>query len=178
MRNLSAFCLLIALSFMLSACQGQGQPQPQQVEYRSTSVSIVDSSERTKLNTNYDLSDIIACSENLTTKMLQSPVFANAKKPPRVVVGRITNNTHDENLRVADVHDRLQEVLLNSNQVRILDPSASRFDYIIHTEITSIVSRSQDGQRKVDYTVKNKLFDVNGELKGQWSDDTTFFKNR
>ena len=70
----------------------------------SRTVSIVDSSDRNKLDTKISLSDIIAFAENLTNKMLASPVIAKAKKPPRIVVGTLRQNTHDENLRVGDIH--------------------------------------------------------------------------
>lgn len=169
MKNYAKIALLFTLMIFLGACQNT---------HRTTSVGIVDSADRAKLDTDYGLSDIIAMSESLTNKMLQHRVFANASKTPRIVIGKITNNTHDENLRVVDLHDRLQEVLLNSGQVRVLDKSANYFDYIMHTEITSASHSASDGQRKVDYTVKIKLFSVNGEVIGQWSDDTSFFKNR
>ena len=170
MKNTAKILLTLTLALFLGACA--------QNTHRVSSVEIVDSADRAKLDTDYGLSDIIAMSENLTNKMLQHRVFAGATQSPRIVVGKITNNTHDENLRVIDLHDRLQEVLLNSGQVRVLDRSANSFDYIMHTEITSGSHSSSDGQRKVDYTVKIKLFKVNGELIGQWSDDTSFFKNR
>ena len=134
------------------------------------SVSIVDSSERIKLDTKVSLSDIIAFAENLTNKMLSTPVISKAKKPPRIVVGNLRQNTHDENLRVQDIQDRIQEVLLNSGAVRVLDSSA--------TEITDIVTRAPDGQKLVDYTMKIKLFTLDGELVGQWSDDLSLFKSR
>jgi hypothetical protein len=59
-----------------------------------------------------------------------------------------------------------------------VDSSATGFDYIMQSEITDIVTRAPDGQKLVDYTMKIKLFDINGELKGQWSDDLSLFKNR
>lgn len=145
---------------------------------RFTSISIVDSSERIKLDTKISLSDIIAFAENMTNKMLQSPTFAKAKRPPRIIVTAIRNNTHDENLRVKDVHDRIMEVMLNSGKVRVLDESALNFNYVMQTELTDIVTRSSDGQKLVDYTLKIKLYDLYGELKGQWSDDLSLFKNR
>ena len=110
------------------------------------SISIVDSSERIKLDTRVTLSDIIAFAENLTNKMLSTPVISKAKKPPRIVVGNLRQNTHDENLRVQDIQDRIQEVLLNSGAVRVLDSSATNFDYIMQSEITDIVTRAPDGQ--------------------------------
>ena len=142
------------------------------------SISIVDSSERIKLDTRVTLSDIIAFAENLTNKMLSTPVISKATKPPRIVVGNLRQNTHDENLRVQDIQDRIQEVLLNSGAVRVLDSSATNFDYIMQSEITDIVTRAPDGQKLVDYTMKIKLFTLDGELVGQWSDDLSLFKSR
>ncbi len=141
-------------------------------------VSVVDSSERIKLDTKVTLSDIIAFAENLTNKMLASDVIAKAKKKPRIVVGNLRQNTHDENLRVKDIQDRIQEVLFNSGTVRVLDSSATNFDYIMESEITDIVTRATDGQKLVDYTMKIKLITLDGELAGQWSDDLSLFKSR
>lgn len=141
-------------------------------------ISIVDSSERIKLDTKVSLSDIIAFAENLTNKMLSSPVIAKAKKKPRVVLGSLRQNTHDENLRMQDIHDRIQEVLFNSGAVRVMDKNATNFDYIMKSEITDIVTRAPDGQKLVDYTMKIKLFNLEGELVGQWSDDLSLFKSR
>ena len=142
------------------------------------SISIVDSSERIKLSTKVSLSDIIAFAENLTNKMLQSRVIAKAKKKPRIVVGSLKQNTHDENLRVQDIHDRIQEVLFNSGAVRVMDRSATNFDYVMKSEITDIVTRAPDGQKLVDYTMKIKLYNIEGELVGQWSDDLSLYKSR
>lgn len=75
-------------------------------------------------------------------------------------------------------HDRIQEVLFNSGAVRVLDRSAASFDYIMKSEITDIVTRSSDGQKLVDYTMKIKLYNLDGELVGQWSDDLSLFKSR
>ncbi len=167
--------LVIAMmsgTLLLTACAEQQYPG------RMTSVSIVDSSERIKLDTKITLSDIIAFAENLTNKMLQSPVFRKAKKAPRILVSDLMQNTHDENLRVSDIHDRITEVLVNSGQARVLDRSATSFDYIMKSEITDIVTYSPDGQQLVDYTMKIKLYDMSGELVGQWSDDLSLFRNR
>ncbi|MBQ7049951.1 MAG: hypothetical protein IJN87_04900 [Firmicutes bacterium] len=145
---------------------------------RFTSISIVDSSERIKLDTKISLSDIIAFAENMTNQMLQSPIFTKAKKPPRVIVTAIRNNTHDENLRVSDIYDRISSVLVKSGKVRVLDESALNFNYVMHVELTDIVTRSPDGQKLVEYTMKIKLYDLYGELKDQWADDLSLFKNR
>ena len=100
---------------------------------RTQTVSIQDSSARIHLDTKVALNDIIAFSENLTNKMLASPVFKNAKNKPKIVVGKLRNTTHDENIRIQDIHD---------------------------------------------YSMKIKLFNVSGELVGQWSDDLSLFKSR
>lgn len=167
MKNTTKFLMTLVLVSLLGACSEKAKP---------VSIAIVDSADRAKLDTDYSLSDIIAMSENLTNKMLQHKSFATPTAPPRIIVGKITNNTHDENLRVLDLHDRFQEVLLNSGQVRVLDKSAPSFDYTMETEITSGIHTASDGQQKIDYTVKIKLFSLSRELIGQWSDDTSFYK--
>ena len=181
--NKQCLCAGAALgALLLSGCAtsggGASTPIMPSVFGHTQTVSVVDSSERIKLDTKVTLSDIIAFAENLTNKMLASPVIANAKKPPRIVVGTLRQNTHDENLRVQDIQDRIQEVLFNSGTVRVLDSSATSFDYIMRAEITDIVTRAPDGQKLVDYTMKIKLFTLDGELKGQWSDDLSLFKSR
>lgn len=176
-KSLIAISCLSAAALSGCATQYIGTPVATMTGHTQT-VSIVDSAERIKLDTKVSLSDIIAFAENLTNKMLQSPVIAKAKKKPRIVLGSLKQNTHDENLRVQDIHDRIQEVLFNSGAVRVMDSSATNFDYIMQSEITDIVTRASDGQKLVDYTMKIKLFDMNGELVGQWSDDLSLFKSR
>lgn len=172
-------CLALAGLVTLTGCAtNTPYPAPQAPAGHMRTISIVDSSERIKLDTRVTLSDIIAFAENLTNKMLTSPVFSQAKKKPRIVVADLRQNTHDENLRIQDIHDRIQEVLFASGAVRVMDRSATDFDYVMQTEITDIVTRAPDGQKLVDYTMKIKLFDVNGELKGQWSDDLSLFRSR
>ena len=130
-------------ALMLSGCATNSPlqaPMMPQIFGHTKTVSVVDSSQRIKLDTKVTLSDIIAFAENLTNKMLASPVIANAKRPPRIVVGTLRQNTHDENL--------------------------------------DIVTRAADGQKLVDYTMKIKLFTLDGELVGQWSDDLSLFKSR
>lgn len=141
-----------------------------------TSISMVDSSERRHLSTRVALNDIIAFSENLTNKMLQSPVFTNSKKKPRVIVGKIKQNTHDDNLRMSDVHDRIEEYLFNTGKVTVKDKSAVDFDYIMEMELSDIIQRADDGQKQVDYMMKIKLYDKNGDLCGTWSDDLSLYK--
>ena len=170
-----------ALAAVLTGCattEGQYYTPVPQVSGHTRTISVVDSSERIKLDTKVTLADIIGFAENLTNKMLASPVIAKAQKKPRIIVGKLRQNTHDENLRISDIQDRIQEVLFSSGTVRVMDQNATSFDYIMQAEITDIVTRSSDGQKLVDYTMKIKLFDINGELKGQWSDDLSLYRSR
>ena len=136
----------------------------------------IDNTTRLNPGMKVTLADIIAFAENMTNKMLRSPVFAEAKNKPRVILGNVANNTHDENLRIMDIYDRIQEVLFNSGVVRVLDPSATSFDYIINPEIISITSRDADNNKRIDYSMKIRMYDVKGELVGHWSDDLSMFR--
>ena len=169
--NAPFLALLLLATLVMAGCQGN-------IIGSQGRVSIVDSAERVPLDQNkIDLSDIIAFAEDLTNQMLASPIFSRAARPPRLVLGRVVNNTHDENLRVADIYGRIQQVLLNSGQARILDPTANSFDYIVTPEIFSI--RTGDGsRRKVDYSMIMKLYTLQGELKGQWAGDLSKFRAR
>lgn len=162
-----ALCLSLAA---LSACTASSG------RYQTSEVDMVDSTERHHLSTEITLGDIIAFAENLTNKMLQSPAFTKAKKEPRIIVADLVQNTHDENLRISDIQDRIMEVLYGSGQVRVMDRSANNFDYIMKSEISSIVTRSPKGQKLVSYSMKIKLYTITGELRGQWSDDLSLFK--
>ncbi len=176
MKNNMLVVSAVSSVLLMSGCASNMPFNPP--TFHTQTVSIQDSSARRHLDTKVALNDIIAFSENLTNKMLASPVIKNAKRPPRIVVGKFRNTTHDENIRIQDIHDRIQEVLLNSGMVRVLDQSANNFDYIMQTEITDTVQRSSDGQKMVDYTMKIKLFNTSGEVIGQWSDDLSLYRSR
>ena len=86
--------MLVFSTIMLSGCMATGSNNNGSANSSGhiSSISMVDSSERRHLNTRVALNDIIAFSENLTNKMLQSQVFSNLKKKPRVIVGKIKQN--------------------------------------------------------------------------------------
>ena len=176
--NLFYPLILVFSTIMLSGCVATGSNNNGSANSSGhiSSISMVDSSERRHLNTRVALNDIIAFSENLTNKMLQSQVFSNLKKKPRVIVGKIKQNTHDDNLRMSDVHDRIEEYLFNTGKVTVKDKSATDFDYIMEMELSDIVQRADDGQKQVDYMMKIKLYDKAGDLAGTWSDDLSLFK--
>lgn len=166
MKRLAGLCMVLGLALFVAAPAMAYQDKTQ----------YIDNTTRLNPGMKVTLADIIAFAENLTNKMLLSPVFANAKNKPRVVLGNVQNNTHDENLRIMDIYDRVQEVLFNSGVVRIMDSSSTSFDYIINPEIISIVSRDADGNKRMDYSMKIRMYDVKGELMGQWSDDLSMFR--
>ncbi len=168
--------LILLASVISTGCNMTSNSSSENSTGHVSSISMVDSAERRHLNTRVGLSDIIAFSENLTNKMLQSPVFVNAKKKPKIIVGKIKQNTHDDNLRMSDVHDRIEEYLFNTGKVVVKDKDATDFDYIMEMELSDIVQRAEDGQKQVDYMMKIKLFDKNGDLSGTWSDDLSLFK--
>lgn len=141
-------------------------------------VAIIDSGSRTHLQADPTMADYMAFTERVTNKMLSSPVVQQwSSQPPRLIVGRLVNNTDDERIRVADIQSRIQEVLLNSAMARIVDDSATQFDYIIRSEMTSTRQYSNDGSELSHFTLTLKLHSIAGELLGQWSDDLTLAKS-
>ncbi len=172
MRN-NTLCVLVVSLIVASGCVtsdgGQGR------------VGIVDSSSRVHLQTRLTMTDFVQFAEKVTNKLLTSrQVQGWDQKPPRLVVGKLVNNTHDENIRVSDIQDKINDMLLQSGLVRIMDSSNTSFDYIIRTEITSTRQRGDSGEDYVNYTMQMKMFKMdaklNSELVGQWSDDLALGK--
>ncbi|WP_459862518.1 hypothetical protein [Endothiovibrio diazotrophicus] len=142
-------------------------------------VSIADSETREHLEADLNLGDLMGFAENITNKMLADPKLADwAKRRPRLIVGRIRNNTDDPNLRVEDMYDRIQETLFNAGVARIVDNSATRFDYIVRSEITSSRQYGEKGEELVEYKMTLKLFNLKGDLQGHWSDRLKLAKAR
>ena len=117
----------------------------------------------------------------VTDKCLRSPVVrewnSNSKKP-RLVVGRLVNNTDDESIRMSDVYDIIQNQFMQSGSVRIVDPSAMDFEYVVKTELTSTHQYSKEGEELYHLTLQTKLFKVDGELAGQWSHEVKKLKEK
>ena len=111
--------------------------------------------------------------------MLASPQANRwASRRPRVIVADLKNNTDDENLRVSDIYDGIQERLLNSGVVRVVSKQSTNFNHIVHSYVTSTRQRGEGGNELVFYTLTLKLYDVSGELVGQWSDRTAFARQK
>lgn len=161
----------IAASVTLAGCQSVPLVGDQ------GSVGIVDSQSRAHITTDLTGGDYVALAETVTNKMMSSKFVQSwGTKKPRLIVGILVNNTDDESIRMTDVHDRIQETILNSGLVRVVDKSATSFDYVIKSELTSTRQYGQGGKELVYYTLQLKMFTIMGELKGQWSDDLAMAK--
>lgn len=140
-------------------------------------VAVVDPKSRAHLQAELHGGDYVALAENVTNKMLSSRAVTSwGNKRPRLIVGILVNNTDNENIRMTDLHDRIQEVILNSGVARVVDKSATSFDYVIKSELTSTRQYGKNNQELVFYTLQLKMFKLNGELIGQWSDDVSLAK--
>ena len=159
----------------LSACQTSGGTSDSSpsggIFERQSNVTIVDKESRAHLQTELTMGDYIAFAEKVTDKMLSSGLVQKwGKKRPKLIVGRLRNNTDNENIRMKDLHDRIQETMFNSGLVRIVDKSATTFDYVVKTELTSTRQLGEGGQELAYFTMQLKMFKLDGELVGQWSD--------
>lgn len=135
-------------------------------------VAVIDSSERAHLTAGLTTADYQAFAEKVTNDMLASKFVQGwASKRPRLILGKLVNNTDNENIRVSDIHDRIQETLFNSGLARIVDPSATSFDYIVKSELSSTRQYGRSSGELAFFTLQLKMFKLDGELVGQWSDD-------
>ena len=115
----------------------------------------------------------------VSDKFVRSTVVRGwSGQKPRLVVGRLINNTDDESIRMGDVYDIIQNQLIQSGSVRIVDTSATEFEYIIKTELTSTHQYSKGGEELYHLTLQTKLFKVDGELSGQWSHEVKKLKEK
>jgi len=161
---LSAACIALAL-ITVNACAPLTQG-------RQGDVAILDAGSRAHLQTELTMGDYIAFAEKVTNKMLTSPMVQGwGTRKPKLIVGDLVNNTDNEDIRMKDVHDRIQETIFNSGLVRVVDSSATSFDYVIKSELTSTRQSGKDGQELAYFTLQLKMFKLDGELAGQWSDD-------
>ncbi len=163
-RQLIVFGILTMCYVFLSACAttvgGQGD------------VAILDKDSRAHLQTELTMADYLAFSEQVANKMLISSLVRSwGIKRPKLIVGDLVNNTDNENIRMKDLQDRIQETIFNSGLVRIVDRSATEFDYVVRTELTSTRQYGKDGEELVFFTMQMKMFKLDGELMGHWSDD-------
>jgi len=171
-KHTKAIFSLLAISFILVGCQSN--PQGQQSD-----VAMVDPKSRGHLQAQLTMADYVALAETVTNKMLVSGLVQNwGKKRPKVIAAVPVNNTDNENVRMRDLHDRIQETLFGSGVMRVVDKSATDFDYVIKSELTSTRQYGKGGKQLVYYTLQLKMFTLMGELVGQWSDDIAMAKSQ
>jgi len=166
----------ISSALVLSGCETiplSLGPQGQQ-----SNVSMVDAKSRGHLQAQLTMADYAALAETVTNKMLVSKLVQKwGKRKPRVIASVPVNNTDNENIRMRDLHDRIQETLFGAGVMRVVDKSATSFDYVIKSELTSTRQYGKGGKELVYYTLQLKMFTLMGELVGQWSDDLAMAKS-
>ena len=168
---------LIVGGALLTACQtanelGSTIGFGSQTKGSQGGVAVIDSSERAHLTAGLTTADYMAFAEKVTNSMLTSKFVQGwADKRPRLILGVVVNNTDNENIRVKDIYDRIQETLFNSGLARVVDPTATDFEYIVKPELSSTRQYGTGGKELVFFTLQLKMFKLDGELVGQWSDD-------
>ena len=144
-----------------------------------SNVSVVDPGSRGHLQAELTMADYTELAEKVTNKMLGSSLVEKwSRRKPRLILAKLRNNTDNENIRMADIYDRITETLLNSNTVRLVDQSATSFDYVVRSELSSNRQYGAKGQELVGYKLELKLFTINGEMKGQWSGSLSLAKGQ
>jgi hypothetical protein len=155
--------LLSVLTLLISACSNPrlgGQSR----------VSILDDSSRAHIDTELTMADYTAFAEKVTNKMMASRLVQSwGRKRPKLVVGRLSNNT-DREIRVQDIYDRITETILGSGLVRLMDRSATSFDYVVNTELSSTRQYGAHREELAYFKLEFKMFKLDGEMIGQWSD--------
>jgi len=146
---------------------------------KQANVAVVDSSSRAHLQAELTMADYTELAEMVTNKMLSSRFVKSwGKRKPRLILAKLRNNTDNENIRMADIYDRITETLLNSETVRLVDRSATSFDYVVRSELSSNRQYGADGQELVGYKLELKMFTIDGAMKGQWSGTLTLAKGK
>ncbi|MBL4743381.1 MAG: hypothetical protein JKX87_01885 [Cycloclasticus sp.] len=144
-----------------------------------SNVAVVDSSSRTHLQANLTMTDYTALAEQVTNKMLSSKFVQRwGSKKPKLILAKLRNNTSDESIMMRDIYDRITETLLNSGAVRLVDKSATSFDYVVRSELSSKRQYNRGGEELAEYKLELKMFKLDGEMKGQWSGTLTLAKGK
>ncbi|WP_462326723.1 hypothetical protein [Desulfobaculum sp.] len=168
LRKVFVVCGLLASLALCGCVTGSGSPSG---GHGRGKVQLIDHKTRVHNQATLDHTDFIQFADQITNKMLESRLVRSwGDSRPRIIVGKVLNNTDEERLRHQDITDKINEVLLNSGVVRIMDQSALNFDYIVRTELNSSREKDSSGEEIVTYNMVLKLFSASGELQGQWSD--------
>jgi PBP1b-binding outer membrane lipoprotein LpoB len=165
---------LLAVAAVLSACQTNPL-----ITGGQSNVSIVGSGERGHLSAELTMADYTKLAETVTNKMLSSSLVQTwGNKRPRLILAKLRNNTDNESIRMQDIYDRITETLLNSGLLRLVDTSATSFDYVVRSELSSNRQFGSNGQQLVGYKLELKMMTLDGEMKGQWSGLLTLAKGK
>ena len=157
---------LVAVLALLTGCANVSMPLGNQ-----GGVAVLDQGTRAHLSTELTMADYTAFAETVTNKMLSSRLVTGwGNSRPRLVVAKLRNNTDDESIRMADVYDRITETVLNSGVARLMDSSAVDFEYVVRAEMSSTRQYGEKGQELAFFKLEFKLFTIDGEMVGQWSD--------
>lgn len=173
MKSINKLLIAAATALVVSGCQ-TNMPQ----FGGQSGVSIVDPGSRGHLQAQLTMADYTDLAEKVTNKMLDSRLVQAWRNKPRLILAKLRNNTDNENIRMADIYDRITETLLNSDTVRLVDQSATSFDYVVRSELSSNRQYGEGGQQLVGYKLELKLFTISGEMKGQWSGTLTLAKGK
>lgn len=172
--KLTKITAILVSGVLFSACQ----TNPIMTGGQSN-VSIVGSGERGHLSAQLTMADYTELAETVTNKMLSSGVVQQwGNKKPRLILAKLRNNTDNESIRMQDIYDRITETLLNSGVLRLVDSSATSFEYVVRSELSSNRQYGSNGQELVGYKLELKLMTIDGEMKGQWSGMLTLAKGK
>lgn len=119
--------------------------------------------------------DYMLLAESLMNKLLGSPLIRNSSTPPRLIFATPINLTQDENLRAQAIANRVYEILLSSQEVRLVHQSSTAFDYIIEITVTDNMAFSYR-QRTVDHTLSLRAYTPRGELVAVFNADISVCK--
>ncbi len=134
-------------------------------------VSILDQGTRAHLDAELTMADYTAFAETVTNKMLSSKLVQGwGNRRPRLVVVEPKNNTDNESILMTDIQDRISETILNSGIARLMDRSATEFKYVVRSELSSTRQYGANGEELAFFKLEFKLFTIEGEMVGQWSD--------
>lgn len=95
---------------------------------------------------------------------------------PRIVVGTISNRTHNENIMAADMLQSMRQVLVGTQMARLFEQGTNDFDYIIASTLSSsqLATTSRSGPVETTYTFSIRVQSVEGEIISEHSVTQSF----
>ncbi|MBI9076411.1 MAG: hypothetical protein JEZ02_13470 [Desulfatibacillum sp.] len=155
-------CLAVIIGVLPGCAAYTGSPQG--------NVAMMDTSERTHLDTQLNMTDLMALAEKLTNDMLMSSAVSEwGNKQPRLVVVPLKNNSCIDNIPEEQIYDRIKGILREAGVARIFDQSTNKFDYILYGVLDSTQEYGGDGSEIRDFIVTLNLATIDGEDLGRWN---------